>query len=53
MAKLNLDRVKGHYVETIKADKEYENGSLVGKGLLEDGEIVFTKLLKLLLKTAS
>lgn len=39
MAKLNLDRVKGHYVEAIKADKEYENGSLVGKGLLEDGEI--------------
>ncbi|MFQ3843277.1 hypothetical protein AABD41_01360 [Staphylococcus pseudoxylosus] len=39
MSKLNLDRVKGHYVESIKADKEYGNGALVGKGLLLDGEI--------------
>lgn len=39
MSKLNLDRVKGHYVESIVADKEYGNGSLVGKGLLVEGEI--------------
>lgn len=38
MAKLNLDRVLGHYVESIKADKEYPNGALVGKGLLVEGE---------------
>ncbi|WP_415408908.1 hypothetical protein [Staphylococcus agnetis] len=38
MAKLNLDRVLGHYVESIKADKEYQNGALVGKGDLVDGE---------------
>lgn len=38
MAKLNLDRVLGHYTESIKADKEYENGALVGKGLLIEGE---------------
>lgn len=38
MAKLNLDRVKGHYVESIVADKEYENGSFIGKGKLVDGE---------------
>lgn len=38
MAKINLDRVLGHYVESIKADKEYENGSLVGKGNLVEGE---------------
>lgn len=38
MAKLNLDRVLGHYTESIKADKEYENGALVGKGLLVEGE---------------
>lgn len=38
MAKLELSRVSGHYVESIKADKEYENGALVGKGLLVEGE---------------
>jgi len=38
MAKLELSRVLGHYVESIKADKEYENGALVGKGKLVEGE---------------
>ena len=38
MAKLELSRVLGHYVESIKADKETENGALVGKGKLVEGE---------------
>jgi len=38
MAKLELSRVLGHYVESIKADKVYENGALVGKGKLVEGE---------------
>lgn len=38
MAKVNLDRVLGLYVESILADKEYENGALVGKGKLVEGE---------------
>lgn len=38
MAKLELSRVLGHYVESIKADKEYENGAFVGKGKLVEGE---------------
>lgn len=38
MAKLELSRVLGHYTESIKADKEYPNGSLVGKGALVEGE---------------
>lgn len=38
MAKLELSRVLGHYVESIKADKVTENGALVGKGKLVEGE---------------
>ncbi|MGS4115257.1 hypothetical protein ACEUU2_04500 [Staphylococcus pseudintermedius] len=38
MAKINLDRVLGHYVESVLADKDYENGALVGLGDLVEGE---------------
>lgn len=38
MGKLVLNRVLGHYVESVKADKEYENGQLVGIGKLVEGE---------------
>lgn len=38
MAKLELTAVFNSRVESIKADKEYENGSLVGAGNLVEGE---------------
>lgn len=38
MAKIELTAVFNSRVESIKADKEYENGSLVGAGDLVEGE---------------
>lgn len=38
MAKIELNRVLGLYVEAVKADKDYENGQLVGIKKLVEGE---------------
>lgn len=38
MAKIELNMVHNSLTESIKADKEYENGSLVGAGDLVEGE---------------
>ena len=38
MAKINLDNVRGVKTFSVLADKEYENGAIVGLGDLVDGE---------------
>lgn len=38
MAKINLDNVRGITVPSVLADKEYENGLVVGLGDLVEGE---------------
>lgn len=38
MAKINLDNVRGVKTFSVLADKEYENGALVGLGDLVEGE---------------
>lgn len=38
MAKINLDNVRGVKTFSVLADKEYENGAIVGLGDLEEGE---------------
>lgn len=38
MGKINLDNVRGITVPTVLADKEYENGLVVGLGDLVEGE---------------
>ena len=38
MAKINLDNVRGVKTFSVLADKEYENGAIVGLGDLVEGE---------------
>lgn len=38
MAKINLDNVRGITVPTALADKEYENGLVIGLGSIVEGE---------------
>lgn len=39
MAKINLDNVRGVKTFSVLADKEYENGAIIGLGDLVEGEV--------------